>query len=122
MFIPPQALKSQFESGTKAQEGIYLQSGHIVIEAGVARKLFGTSLNVNMIYYPEKKSLLLAPFDEPLFTQLHKAKKTMLKEKNAKGDRSIAIQEILLDNQIDTGDRSLSFTIEEALSILNIGI
>ena len=44
----------------------------------------------------------------------------MLKMKNAAGDKSISIQELVLDNEIDEKDRDLEFVIEEALHILKI--
>lgn len=120
MFIPPQTLKSNFASGDSSCEGIKLQSGHLIIGAAVVADIFGEALNANLVYYPERHTLLLAPYGDELFTQLHKAKKCMLKGKNAKGDKSIALQGILIDHQIDAEERSLEYTLDKEMSVLTV--
>jgi len=44
----------------------------------------------------------------------------MLKMKNANGDKSISIQELLLDNDIDENNRDMEFVVEEELHILKV--
>ena len=44
----------------------------------------------------------------------------MLKMKNKTGDKSISIQELILDNEIDENDRNLEFVVEEALHLLKV--
>ena len=63
---------------------------------------------------------MAAPSGEDLFRTIHKGSQQMLKAKNAKGDRSISIQEILLDNDIDDHDRDLEYVVEEAVHILKV--
>jgi hypothetical protein len=37
----------------------------------------------------------------------------MLKEKNLKGDKSVSIQEIVIDHDIDDQDRIIAFSVHE---------
>ena len=52
--------------------------------------------------------------------KLHKAKQHMLKDRNLKGDKSIALHELLIDNEIDSTDRDLVYDFQPGLGILNI--
>jgi len=44
----------------------------------------------------------------------------MLKFKNSKGDRSISLEEMLIDNELDSSDRSLEFNADEKMKILTV--
>lgn len=120
MFIPPSSLKDQFTQQKSRKSPIRLQADHILIEQAIVAEIFGEDKNVYMVYYPEKRSLLIAPISDDLFKKLHKASQHLLKEKNLKGDKSIALHEILIDNQINQEDRDLEYKAEPALGILNI--
>ena len=99
---------------------MYLESGHICIKKNVAEKIFGTEQSVFSIYYPTEKTFLTAPQSEEGFKTIHKASSQMLKNKNAAGDRSLSVQEVLLDNDLDNIDRDLEFVAEEVLHILKV--
>ena len=95
MFIPPNRLKHQFKPSNTYKGKIRLKSLHLLINHEVASSIFENELNVNVVYYTDRRSLMIAPESEELFKQLHKAKQHMLKNKNAEGDRSIALHELL---------------------------
>ncbi len=119
MFIPPNHIpptKKQQETEALIQ----LQSAHLLIRYDLAQKIFGKDYNVYTVYYPERNSLMVAPVSDELFKKLHKASQALLKEKNSRGDRTIALHDILLDHQIDPQDRSLAFDYQEGLGVLNI--
>jgi hypothetical protein len=63
---------------------------------------------------------LAAPADEEVFKTIHKAHQQLLKEKNAAGDKSISVQEILLDHDLDNHNRDLEYIAEEPLHILKV--
>jgi hypothetical protein len=44
----------------------------------------------------------------------------MLKFKNNRGDRSISLEELLIDKEIDSNDRSLEYTADEKMKILTV--
>ena len=83
-------------------------------------KIFGFETVVLSVYYAKDNSFMVAPASEELFRTIHKANQQMLKRKNLAGDKSISIQELILDHDMDETDRNLEFTMEEALHILKI--
>jgi hypothetical protein len=103
-----------------ANSDVYLEASHIVIKKDIAGQLFGTENFVLTVYYAKDNTFLLAPADEEVFVTIHKGTQALLKNKNAAGDRSIAIHELLLDNDITTENRDLEFVIENGLRILKI--
>lgn len=120
MFIPPNRLKEKFESTEEKDNPICLKSSHLLIDHQIATEIFGDDLNVNVVYYADRKALMIAPQSEELFKKLHKAKQHMLKDRNAKGDKTIALHELLIDNEIDSADRNLEFEFLKELRILNV--
>lgn len=99
---------------------IRLANAHIIISREVAALLFSTAQRVNWVYYPQRKTLLIAPAADELFTSLHKTAGSLLKHKNDKGDRSMSVQELLLDHEIDNSDRALDYKADSRLNVLNI--
>jgi hypothetical protein len=103
-----------------ATSGVYLEAQHICIKREIADKVFGLETVALSIYYAKDNTFMVAPASEDLFKSIHKATQQMLKSKNLAGDKSISIQELILDNDIDENNRDLAFIIEEALHILKI--
>lgn len=120
MFIPPNKLKDTFEPNEEERGPIGLKSSHLLIDHQVAASIFGDALNVNVVYYADRQTLMIAPQSEALFKKLHKAKQYMLKDRNAKGDKTIALHELLIDHEISNEDRNLEFDLQEALNILSV--
>lgn len=101
---------------------IKLKTQHLYIDADIAQKALGDTVQVYTVYYPQKQSLLLAPMNDEFFPKLHKAHLQMMKTRNLKGDKTISIQEILIDNDIDDTDRDLEYELTEGIHLLNIKI
>ena len=80
---------------------VYLSAEHICVKKAVAEKVFGTEAVVLSVFYPKDSTFMLAPASEELFRTIHKASQQMLKSKNAAGDKSVSIQELLLDQEIN---------------------
>ncbi len=97
-----------------------LKSSHIIIPQQLNQEIFGEESHAFLRYYPERKSLLLAPVSQNWFKKMHEAAQFMLKDKNLQGDKSIAIHEILIDNELDEQNKTLSFEIQGNGKILNI--
>jgi hypothetical protein len=100
--------------------GVRLQSSHLYLDAEIVRELFGTANKVDMVYYPERNSLLLCATDKEFFHKMHKTKLVNLKDRNLKGDKTITLQELLIDNDIDDTDRDLEYNIRTETKILNV--
>ncbi len=110
-------------AGTKAfaaTSDVYLEAAHICIKKDIADKVFGSDRVALSVFYAADNTFLAAPSGEELFRKIHKVSQQMLKMKTANGDKSISIQELLLDNDLDDTDRDLEFTMEEALHILKV--
>ncbi|MBX2877253.1 MAG: hypothetical protein KTR30_34350 [Saprospiraceae bacterium] len=122
MFIPPQKMQGDLRSQAAKEAKVQLKSAHLLIDHTLAMALFHNSPNVNMIYYPDRQTLMIAPESDELFKQLHKAKPHMLKDKNAQGDKTIAIHELLIDHEINDSDRELAYREQKELNILNVTI
>lgn len=99
---------------------VKLSSAHIIIGSTLAETLFGNAQRVNWVYYPQRKTLMVAGAEDELFKQLHKTSGSMLKLRNEQGDRGIAIRELLIDNDLDEHDRELEYKADTGLNILNI--
>ncbi|MFN3848627.1 MAG: hypothetical protein ACK4NY_04330 [Spirosomataceae bacterium] len=91
---------------------LQLKSGHLVFDSELVNQLFGNDEQVNTVYYPERKDLLIAPRSKTFFQKLHKTSWTALKLKNPKGDKTIFIRDLLLDHDIDDTDRQLEFEVK----------
>lgn len=103
-----------------ANSDVYLSSGHVCIKNNTAEKVFGNENVVLSVFYAKDNIFMAAPASEGLFKTIHKASQQMLKTKNAVGDKSIYIGELLLDYDINGNDRDLEFLTEEALHILKV--
>ena len=56
------------------------------------------------------------------FVKVHEPTQFLLKSRNLKGDRTLAIREILIDNDLDTTDRILQYEIVERTNLIKITI
>ena len=100
--------------------GIQLKTQHLLISADIAAAVFGEAAQTYTVYYPQQKALLLAPMDDDIFPQVHKAQLQMLKNRNLQGDRSISLQEIIIDHELDETDRDLAYVFEPGMRMLKI--
>ena len=98
---------------------IHLKNSHLWIDSSVAQ-VFGDTPQVYAVYYPQKKSLLIAPMTDEFFPKLHKAALQMLKTRNLQGDKTISMQGFIIDNEIDDTDRELEFNYTEGVALLNV--
>lgn len=98
---------------------VHLKNSHLWIDSSIA-KIFGDTAQVYAVYYPQKKSLLLAPMTDEFFPKLHKAALQMLKTRNLEGDKTMSMQGFIIDNEIDDSDRELEFSYTEGVGLLNV--
>ncbi len=120
MFIPPQKLKETLASSAETGSKVRLQASHLHIDHEVVTEIFGEEHNVYMVYYPDRRTLMLAPVSDEVFKNLHKAGQQMLKDRNLKGDKTIALHETLIDHQVDATNRDLEYEWQKGLGILNV--
>ncbi len=58
--------------------------------------------------------------DDDIFPTVHKGGLQMLKSRNLQGDKTISLQEIIIDNDIDDTDRELAFIHQPGMRILHV--
>lgn len=107
-------------SPSLAGDQVRLHRQHLWLSAAVAENAFANERQVYVVYYPKRKSLLLAPMADEAFKQLHECALVMLKDRNLAGDKSLSLQEIIIDNDLDETDRPLAFTAAPGLQMLQI--
>ncbi|GJM33801.1 MAG: hypothetical protein DHS20C18_28020 [Saprospiraceae bacterium] len=120
MFIPPPNFKPPEQEKEQSKGFLRLKASHLQIDHEIVEQIFGDDHNAYAVYYADKKSLLLAPVSDELFKKLHKASQHMLKDRNLKGDKAIALHEMIIDNQLDDTDRELNYELQPGLGILNV--
>lgn len=120
MFIPPQKLKDTFNPNTQQDSQLRLQASHLILAADFAKEAFGDNLNVFTAFKADEKMLMIAPIQDFAFKKEHKAVQQMLKNRNAVGDKSIALHEFLIDNQLDETDRELTYELAPDSKILTV--
>jgi hypothetical protein len=98
-----------------------LKTSHLIIESELAKQVLGDTPHVYMKFLPEKKSLLITSVKHNWFDRLHPGcSMNMLKERNLQGDKTIALHEVLIDQELDDADRELSFDVQANQTILNV--
>lgn len=121
MIIPPTGLQQKMrEERSSDPSTLCLRSAHLVIPGSMASTLFDSAFNVHLVYYPEKRCLLIGRTEDDVFRQLHKTKQHLLKAGTSADNRTIALHEILIDHQISDADRELAFEWQKELGILNV--
>lgn len=101
---------------------VRLQGEHLWLAAEVADAAFSDERQVYAVYYPNLKTLLLAPISDSMFKQAHEVSMLFVKIRNQQGDRTISMQEIILDHDLDRSDRDLEYTLVPGLGILQVKI
>ncbi|MEM6722829.1 MAG: hypothetical protein AAF598_02265, partial [Bacteroidota bacterium] len=72
MFIPPKHQLEQHQKTREQFDGVHLRSGHLIIAKSVVEAAFGADVNnVFTVYYPDRKSLMVANSKDELFKKLH---------------------------------------------------
>lgn len=120
MFIPPPNYQPEDRNQEAGVANLRLKASHLQVDRQLAAEVFGADQNALIVYYPDKQSLLIAPVSDTLFKQLHKAGQYLIKDRNAYGDKTIALHDLLIDHQLDATDRELDYEWQRELGILNV--
>lgn len=98
---------------------VLLRNRHLIVPASIAADFLKDNSHINMVYYAQRQTLLLAPAADELFKGLHKTSMQMVKNKNLTGDKSISLEEMLIDNELDDTDRPLEYKLD-AMHIMQV--
>jgi len=101
---------------------VTLKSSHIYLEVDMVTSIFGNIHYAYVTYVKDQKKILITPVTSQWFAKMFEPTQFLLKSRNLKGDRTLAIREILLDNDLDTSDRELKFEIIEKTKLIKVFI
>jgi len=99
---------------------ILLKSSHLIIPAEISDQILKENTSVYVSFKKDLNALLLSPKENDWFPKLHESMEFILKSKDLKGTKSVAIREILIDQEIDDDDKSLECVVNEDRSFLKI--
>jgi hypothetical protein len=89
-----------------------LNASHLRLRADLVQQLLGETPNALIRYEAETKSVWIARADDLAFKTKSGVAQCIVKVKNLHGDCSIAIGEILLDEELPTQDRILRYELQ----------
>ena len=101
---------------------ITLKTSHIYLDNELVEPIFGEIHYAYVTYVKEQGNILITPVSSQWFVKLYKPTQFLLKSRNLKGDKTLAIREILIDNDLDTTDRPLGYEIIEKTSLIKVNI
>ncbi|MCU0449817.1 MAG: hypothetical protein MUC97_08215 [Bernardetiaceae bacterium] len=98
---------------------LQLKDSHLHFKAPLVAQAFADDEQVNLVFYPDRRVLLVAGKSKLFFEKLHKTHWRMLKARNLVGDKSVDVREILIDEDLDDTDRPLDYEVKTT-GIINI--
>ncbi|NKQ38906.1 MAG: hypothetical protein HF967_05450 [Methanosarcinales archaeon] len=101
---------------------VSLKSSHIYLDNEIIEPIFGNIHFAYVTYVEKQKRILITPVSSQWFVKMFKPTQFLLKERNLKGDRTLAIREIFIDNDLDTTDRVLEYEIIEKTKLIKITV
>jgi hypothetical protein len=98
-----------------------LKTSHLLIDAALAQQVLGDTPQVYMKFLPEKRTLLITSVKQSWFDRMHPGcSQNMLKDRNLKGDKALALHEVLIDHDLDDTDRELAYDVQANQTILHV--
>lgn len=102
---------------------VALKSAHIYLGSDLVNQVFGPIHYAYAVYNTQQEKLLVSPVSSQWFVKMYeKPAQFLLKDRNLKGDKTLAIREILIDNDLDVTDRVLEYELIEKTSLLKIKV
>lgn len=114
--LPRQASVKPALTGARVR----LHRQHLWLSAEVASTALLGERQAYLVYYPQRGALLLAPMSDDAFKTLHECSLVMLKDRNLAGDKSLSLQEVIIDNDLNGTDRDLKFSHNPAVPLLQV--
>lgn len=102
-------------------EEIQLKSGHLIFGQAIASRVFGEELQAKLAFDEQKQCFVIGRGSMVTIKMRYpKPSPMIVKQKNAHGEVSIAIQEWILDHNINPETRSLASDWEERVQLLTV--
>ncbi|MEM6893151.1 MAG: hypothetical protein AAF554_05625 [Bacteroidota bacterium] len=101
---------------------VVLRSSHVLLKAELVQKVFQQIHYAYVTYVKDKKHLLVTPVSSQWFVKMYEPTQFLLKDRNLKGDKVLAVREIFIDNDLNSSDRELSYEWIEKTNLLKISV
>ncbi|RDY61112.1 hypothetical protein [Flagellimonas nanhaiensis] len=101
---------------------ISLKTSHICLDNELVQLIFGEINFAYVTYVEEQGKILITPVTSQWFVKMYKPAQFLLKSRNLKGDRTLAIRELLIDNDLDMTDRDLEYEVIQKTNLLKVNI
>ncbi|HAS46681.1 MAG TPA: hypothetical protein DCS93_39725 [Microscillaceae bacterium] len=101
---------------------ILLKSCHVILPYELVKQIFGSVSYAYVSYVSTNQTLLITPVTSEWFAKMHQPTQFLLKDRNLQGDKSIAVREIFIDNDLNETDRSLLYEIVTNTNLIKISI
>lgn len=101
---------------------LHLKTSHIYLDHELVREIFGDIHYAYVAYVPEKAALLITPVTSQWFVKMHKPTQFLLKSRNLKGDKTLAIRELLIDHNLDVTDRALAYDVVSKTKLIKVNL
>lgn len=101
---------------------VRLKSSHIYLDDTLVSSVFGKVNFAYVTYVEEQQKLLITPVTSQWFVKMYKPTQFLLKSRNLKGDKTLAIREILIDNDLDMADRDLEYELVEKTQLIKVAL
>nr|WP_287937505.1 hypothetical protein [Algoriphagus sp.] len=100
---------------------VQLFNQHLILHIDLAKQCIGEDRQVFAAMIPDEKKILLAKTEDMAFKAKHKPIMLFVKQKNAKGDKSISLQEFFADwPEISSENKKLDYQWKEIELTLEI--
>ena len=100
--------------------GVRLKSSHVYLSGEIVRQVFGDVVHAYVTYVEDQEKLLITPVSSGWFVKMYEPNQFMLKSRNLKGDKTVAIHELMIDYELDTTDRELNYEVIERTNLIKI--
>lgn len=99
---------------------VTLKSSHIYLESKVIKEFFEGANVAFAVYIKEQKSILITPITSSWFKKMYNPAQYILKARNINGDKTLAIGNIIIDNDLDVTDRELDAEFIEKTKLIKV--
>lgn len=101
---------------------IFLKSSHIYLDKKIVECIFDKIHYAYVVYSKNQDKILITPVSSVWFAKMFQPSQFLLKQRNLKGDMTLAIREILIDNDLDMTDRNLTYEVIEKTNLIKVKI
>lgn len=88
---------------------VSFKGSHLLLNAEIASTVFGAASHALVHYVKDQNHLLVTPNPNVWFTKMYKAAPYLIKERNIKGDKTIALTDMIIDHNLNPNNDNLSF-------------